>query len=105
MTEFTDTLDRFRLTVAGPPDAVPLARSALLVAQAEYPALDIDAYDEALRALGARVEARIHPAMDVRAQLDEAHRVLFEEEQYRGNEEQYADPRNLYLNDVVERRL
>ena len=49
MTAFDDTLERFREAVAGPPDEVPLARAALLVAQAEYPGIDIDAYERRLQ--------------------------------------------------------
>lgn len=104
MTTFADTLERFRGAVAGPPDAVPLARAALLVAQAEYPALDVAAYEQQLAALGERLEARVHPAADVRTQLAEAHRLLFEECGFHGNDDEYGDPRNLYLNDVMDRR-
>ena len=104
MTAFDSTLDRFRSAVAGPPDAVPIARAALLIAQAEYPGLDVAAYEEQLTALGERLEARVHPAADVRTQLAEAHRLLFEECGFHGNDDEYGDPRNLYLNDVIDRR-
>jgi len=32
-------------------------------------------------------------------------KLLFEKEQFRGNEEEYDDPRNSYLNDVLDRKL
>ncbi|HRC62497.1 MAG TPA: tetratricopeptide repeat protein [Dehalococcoidia bacterium] len=104
MTAFDDTLGRFRAAVAGPMSLVPLARPALLIAQAEYPGLDVEAYEERLHDLGAHLEARIHPSADVRTQLAEAHRLLFEEYGFHGNEDEYGDPKNLYLNDVMERR-
>lgn len=104
MTAFEDTLERFRAAVAGPPDAVPIARAALLIAQTEYPHLDIAAYEEQLAALGERLEARVHPSADIRLQLTEAHHLLFEESGFHGNDDEYGDPRNLYLNDVIERR-
>ena len=103
-TPFDATLERFRETVRGTGDAVPLARAALLVAQAEYPGLDIEAYERQLREFGERLDARIHPAAQARVQVDEAHRLLFDELGFHGNEEDYGDPRNLYLNDVIDRR-
>src|SRR5262249_17379631 len=104
MTAFITTLDAFRQSVAGPTDLVPLARPALLIARTEYPDLDVEACEERLHDLGAHLEARIHPAADVRPHLAEAHRLLFEEYGFHGNEDDYSDPRNLYLNDVLDRR-
>ena len=49
MTHLEATLERFREAVAGPPDEVPLARAALLVASAEYPHIDLDAYERLRR--------------------------------------------------------
>jgi regulator of sirC expression with transglutaminase-like and TPR domain len=103
MSNYYATLEEFRRSVSGPVNLVPLARPALLIARTEYPDLDVAAYEERLHDLGARLEARIHPAADVRSQLAEAHRLLFEECGFHGNEDQYSDPRNLYLNEVLER--
>ena len=104
MTTFQDTLDRFRATAAGSPEGVPLARLALLIAQVEYPDLDIAGYERRLLALSQSLEVRIHPAADVRSQLAELHKLLYDECAFRGNELEYNDPRNLYLNDVIERQ-
>ncbi len=104
MTTFSATLEQFRHSVAGPVNLVPLARPALLIARTEYAELDVDAYEERLHELGAHLEARIHPAADLRSQLAEAHRLLFDEYGFRGNEDEYSDPRNLYLNEVIDRR-
>ena len=101
---FAETVQRFREAVSGPVERVPLARAALLVARAEYPDLDVEAYEAQLRELGERLEARIHPSNEVRAQLQEAHRLLFAELGFHGNEQEYGDPRNLLLNDVLDRR-
>jgi regulator of sirC expression with transglutaminase-like and TPR domain len=104
MTGQLSTIDLFRQSIAGPMNLVPLARPALLVARTEYPALDVEAYEEQLHDLGAHLEARIHPAADLRSQLEEVHRLLFEEYGFSGNEDEYNDPRNLYLNEVIDRR-
>ncbi len=104
MSAFRDTLDQFRQSVAGSVHLVPLARPALLIARAEHPDLDIEAYEERLHDLGAHLEARIHPSADTRTQLAEAHRLIFGEYGFHGNEGEYSDPRNSYLDDVLDRR-
>jgi regulator of sirC expression with transglutaminase-like and TPR domain len=104
MTSFEDTLDRFRAAAEGAPESVPLARLALLVAQVEYPELDVLAYERRLVALSQSLEVRIHPAADTRTQLAELHKLVFDECAFRGNELEYNDPRNLYLNDVIDRQ-
>lgn len=104
MTGYRATVDLFREAVTGPMNLVPLARPALLIARTEYPDLDIEAYEERLHDLGSHLEARIHPAADLRSQLAEVHRLLFEEHGFHGNEDEYSDPRNLYLNEVIDRR-
>jgi regulator of sirC expression with transglutaminase-like and TPR domain len=105
MMTFEDTLERFRLTAQAPADEVPLARLSLLVAQAEYLDLDIASYERRLMALGQQLEARIHPSADTRTQLAEAHKLLFDECGFTGNEDEYGDPRNLYLSDVIDRTV
>ena len=104
MTDFADLLERFRLAVAGPAERVPLARAALLVALGEQPDLDMARHEARLREWAAALEARTHPAMDPAAQLEAANDVLFKELGFRGNEDDYSDPANLLLDQVIERR-
>jgi regulator of sirC expression with transglutaminase-like and TPR domain len=94
---------QFAEMVAGPDESVDLAQAALLIACEEYPELDVDGYLRrmedlaaavALRALGAGPEGR-------RRAL---HEVLFDEEGFHGNAEDYYDPRNSFLNDVLDRK-
>ena len=96
--------ERFRAAVSGKPDDVPLARAALLAAQAEAPDLDADRYEARLGEWGRTLETRIHPAAPPEAQLEAANGLLFGELGFRGNEEHYADPRNLLLHEVIDRR-
>ena len=105
MSTFASTLEEFRSAVAGPAAAVPLARAALLVARSEYADLDVQAYERQLRELTDRLEARIHPSADIASQLREVQRLLFTEHDFHGNVGDYSDPRNLYLNDVIDRRV
>ncbi len=52
--------------------------------------------------LAARVEAG--PELSALANIAAINKVLFEEENFSGNSEEYDDPRNSYLNDVLERK-
>jgi regulator of sirC expression with transglutaminase-like and TPR domain len=104
VTPFPDLLERFRLAISGPAQGVPLARAALLVAQGERPGLDVDGYEAQLQEWAHQLEARTHPAAEPRAQLEAANELLFGELGFRGNEDDYADPRNLLLDEVIERR-
>jgi regulator of sirC expression with transglutaminase-like and TPR domain len=88
--------------VARPEDDMDLARASLLVACEEYPDLDVESYLGRLDGLASTLRGRLgsSPA-DVVAALG---RVLFEEEGFHGNTREYYDPRNSFLNDVLDRK-
>lgn len=93
--------------IAALPDAeIDLAAAALAVAADAYPDLDPRPYLARIDALAQRVRARIGDAgAGHTAALRAMNFVLFEEEGYQGNVEAYGDPRNSYLNEVMDRRL
>ncbi len=84
----------------------PLDRAALLLAVDEYPELDPARYEAVLNEYAARA-ASLAPGQvgDARARLVALRRVLFEEEAFHGNREEYYDVRNSYLNEVLDRKL
>jgi regulator of sirC expression with transglutaminase-like and TPR domain len=86
-------------------EAFPLDRAALTFAMEEYPEIDIPAYLRRLDTLAARAEVLIgvdrHP-VNVIEGLNE---VLFIQEGLKGNNEDYYDPRNSFLNEVLDRKL
>jgi regulator of sirC expression with transglutaminase-like and TPR domain len=95
------SLQEFAREVARPDGDIDLARAALLVARHEYPELDIDDYLDRLSALARGAD------LDTADPLARVHRLrehLFEEQGFSGNAEDYYDPRNSYLNDVLDRR-
>ncbi|MFA7248757.1 MAG: transglutaminase-like domain-containing protein [Dehalococcoidia bacterium] len=107
MTPLEATLERFRETVAGPPDEVPLARAALLIAQGEYPHIDIDAYERRLQDMAETLVQQIarQPARPrARAMMQTVNQLLFRELGFRGNADHYEDRRNLYMSDVLSER-
>ena len=83
--------------------AVDLARGALLIARIEYPGLDVAREVVRLDELAARSGAAALPSP--RARLDRLRRFLVEEEGFRGNTENYYDPLNSCLNQVLTRKL
>ncbi|HET6149826.1 MAG TPA: transglutaminase-like domain-containing protein [Polyangia bacterium] len=93
----------FSHLVARPEAELDLIRAVLLIAEPEYPQLDVGAYVEELDRLGAIAAQRIASAPG-RPALASVIRYLYEELGYRGNTEDYYDPRNSFLNEVIDRR-
>ena len=81
-----------------------LARAALAIARIAYPDLDPAPYLRQLDDLAAAVRPRLYPQASPEAAVAELAGYLFDECGFRGNQEEYYDPRNSYLNDVLERR-
>ena len=88
-------------------DENDLVRGALCLPLIEYREVDSAAVTKALTRLGALATARVERlglAPSPQSQVEVLNRLLFDEEGFRGNDEQYEDPRNSYLNQVVARR-
>ena len=84
-------------------ERIDLIRASLVIARTEYPKLEIEEYAGRVESLARRVAAQ---ASDFdRATLASLNRVLFDELKLRGNREDYYDPRNSFLNDVLDRGL
>jgi regulator of sirC expression with transglutaminase-like and TPR domain len=94
----------FAALVSLPDAEIDLARGALLLAQEEYLHLDIEAYRRRLDALAGRLRPRLTDLAADLERLGALNRLLFEEEGLRGNEADYYDPRNSFLNDVLDRK-
>ena len=97
-------VDKFVQVARGPdPD---LATAALLIARLEYPHLDAAPYLNRLDSMGRAAAERLAgaPDDDPRRQVAALNAYLFEEEGFAGNREQYDDPRNSFLNAVLDRR-
>ncbi len=86
-------------------EAFPLDRAALALALEEYPGIDTQAYLRRLDALAASAEVLIGMDRAPVNIIESINKVLFVQEGLRGNSEDYYDPRNSYLNEVLDRRL
>jgi regulator of sirC expression with transglutaminase-like and TPR domain len=91
-----DALARFRELLHGPEAALPLDEAALLVASFASPDLDVVAQLARLDDLAAGVWAPT---------LDALRKRLFGELRFGGDEVDYYDPRNSYLDAVLDRRV
>ena len=100
-----NTRDGFLAEMLPPDPEIDLARAALLVAKEEYPQLSVDRYLARLEQLGERVKDRLDEESAPPVVLNELISVLYEREGLKGNHEAYYDPRNSFLNDVLDRRL
>jgi len=84
-----------------------LAPAALAIARVEYPSLDPAPYLQRLERMGEAAEGRLQrqaqggPA----AQIATLNAYLYEELGFSGNADHYDDPRNSFLNEVLDRRL
>ena len=86
-------------------EPILLARGALLIAKDEYPDLDLEKYIEQLAALAREAEPIVRSAESTVEKIQSLSDFLFNRKGFEGNREQYADPRNSFLNEVLERRL
>jgi regulator of sirC expression with transglutaminase-like and TPR domain len=93
------------VALAGTADARALAEGALWIAAEAYPDLDVPHWLGRLEALGRRAAERVTPDMAVDPAASAISRFLFDEEGFQGNAADYYDPRNSFLNDVLDRRL
>jgi regulator of sirC expression with transglutaminase-like and TPR domain len=93
--EIVDPTKRFAELVQGPEAAIPLDEAALLVAAHAQPGLDVAAQ---LRRLDEVAAGVAEPT------LDGLRRHLFVDLGFSGNDIDYHDPRNSFLNEVLDRR-
>jgi len=85
-------------------ERIDLARACLLIAQDAYPGLDVDKYVGEIERMALRLRARLPAEDGAEARIVALNEFLFEELGYAGNTEDYYDPRNSYLNEVIDRR-
>ena len=97
-------LPDFEALVSRPDETLDIARIALALAMDEYPDLDVGPYLAWLDATAEAIADAADLAMPLPERLAMLDRQLFEVEGFRGNGDDYFDPRNSYLNDVIDRR-
>ena len=97
--------ERWKEIAAGPEEDIDLAEAALVIAAHEYRDLDIAAYLARIGEIAETLKRRLRRDIAPAETLIALNRYLFDELGFRGNVADYYDPRNSFLNDVLDRRL
>lgn len=89
-------------------EELDLGRAALLMAKCEYPSLDINFYLSLLDEIASTIKSRLPQkttSLDPFLLIKQINEHIYEELAFRGNKENYYDPRNSFLNEVLVSRL
>lgn len=81
-----------------------LAEASLMLAQDIYPDIDVPTYLGQLDSIAAAIRKRLADDAFAEQKVIALNYYLFNEMRFSGNVEDYYDPRNSYLNEVIERR-
>jgi regulator of sirC expression with transglutaminase-like and TPR domain len=87
------------------PGPLPLLEATFLIAAEENEGLDVLAATARVETIGAEAARRVAGESNPFARIETVRTLLFDEIGFRGNVEQYDDPRNSYLDDVLDRKL
>jgi regulator of sirC expression with transglutaminase-like and TPR domain len=83
---------------------IDLARACLMIAEDAYPGLDVEQYLAELERLAMRLRASLPQSYGADERVMALNQFLFDDLGYYGNTENYYDPRNSYLNEVMDRK-
>ncbi|HEX5758727.1 MAG TPA: transglutaminase-like domain-containing protein [Thermoanaerobaculia bacterium] len=96
---------RFAELVLRPDPEIDLGEAALLIAAEGCPGLDVDGWLARLDELGDTLRPRLAGVACEFARLSALLDYVYGDLGLRGNTHEYYDPRNSFLNEVLERRL
>lgn len=99
-----EPLARFSILVARPDAQIDLARACLQIAEDVYPGLDVEGYLGEIERFARRLGARLAPDASAEDRVIALNEFLYADLGFRGNADNYYDPRNSYLNEVLDRR-
>jgi len=97
-------LEQFAELVSREDDRIELARACLQIAEDAYPGLDVDGYVGEIDRHAKRLRARLALDALMEDRVIALNEFLFDEMGFSGNTDDYYDPRNSYLNEVIDRR-
>jgi regulator of sirC expression with transglutaminase-like and TPR domain len=100
-----DTIaQRLRALADQPAGGVGLAEGALLIAKSNYPDLSVAHYLDRLARIAEAIARRLPTGAEAVSAIEQINAHLFGELGFSGNGEDYHNPRNSYLNDVLDQR-
>ena len=100
----TAPIDSFSALLAREDARIELARACLQIAEDAYPGLDVDGYVGEVERFAKRLRARLGINAAAEDRIIALNEFLFDDLGFSGNADDYYDPRNSYLNEVIDRR-
>lgn len=94
----------FYQEISQPDEQLDLAKAALYIAQEEYPHLDPAEYLNALDTMATEVQERLPVEPYPLRIIQSINHYLYDDLGFTGNTADYYDPRNSFLNEVIDRR-
>lgn len=105
MTNASRSRQLFYQEVDRADELIDLSKAALYIALEEYPTLSPDEYLNALDTMANEVKERLPNAQYPLRIIQAINQYLYDDLGFAGNQENYYDPRNSFLNEVLDRRL
>lgn len=102
--EFSLARQRFYQEIHQPEAQINLEKAALYIAQEAYPNLEVDKYLDILDMIAQEIRDRLPSEPYPLKILQTINHHLYEDLKFVGNTADYYDPRNSFLNDVLDRR-
>jgi regulator of sirC expression with transglutaminase-like and TPR domain len=94
---------RFVEIASRPDDQLDLVEGSLVIALEDDPSIDIDGYLGRVGEWSGAVRERLEGSRDVERVVDAINRLLFEEEGFHGEDEDYYDPRSALLSATLDK--
>jgi regulator of sirC expression with transglutaminase-like and TPR domain len=102
--DFPRARQLFYREVNQPDSSIDMAKAALYLALEEYPNIEPEEYLNILEAMADELRDRL-PAQNYPLRIIQTiNRYLYEDLAFTGNDADYYDPRNSFLNQVIDRR-
>jgi len=101
---FSSARQYFYQEIQQPDEQINLAKTALYIAQEEYPKLDPEEYLNALDTMAQEVQERLPTSRYPLRLIQCLNQYLYDDLGFTGNQSNYYDPRNSFLNEVIDRR-
>ncbi|AFY76222.1 hypothetical protein Ple7327_0793 [Pleurocapsa sp. PCC 7327] len=102
--DFSVGRQNFSQEIARSDSEIDLAKATLYIAQEEYPVLDIEKYLNALDTMAEELQERLPQTSYPLKIIQSINQYLFDDLGFQANRSDYYDPRNSFLNDVIDRR-
>lgn len=102
--DFPPARQHFYQEVHQADDQIDLAKAALYIAQEEYPQLEPDEYLNALDVMAGELEERLPKEQYPLRIIQSINQYLYQDLGFVGNTTDYYNPRNSFLNEVIDHR-